>query len=121
MPGNDQQDPRIQESQRRIDGLLEKMQLAFNGEPVTMGRRELYEIALRTQCATQDRISELTEQLETSERMRHVADGHVSSLETHLRAIHRTVGKQGITSCKLCERVRGILDGSVNIFANEAT
>jgi len=92
-------DQKIQESIRRMDGLLEELKLTFDGEPVTMCRRELYETAFH---------------------MQRVARGHVSSLEAHLEAIKQAVGEYGPYSpCPECRKVRGILDGSINIFTGE--
>ncbi len=87
------------------DAVEDTLKDAFSGEPVTMCRRELYETAFRSQ---------------------RVAQGHVSSLEAHLEAIRVAVApstgenRSGLMLyLDMVRRVRGILDGSINIFSGE--
>ncbi len=57
---------------------------------------------------------------ETAQRMQRVSQGHVASLEAHLDAIKEAVSiKPNISYVSMVEHVRGILDGSINIFSGE--
>lgn len=67
-------------------------------------------------------ITEWKTMAETAERMKRVREGHVSSLEAHIEAIKAAVNARTLAvheDCRRCRKVRGILDGSINIFSGE--
>lgn len=63
-------------------------------------------------------VLRLKEEAETAQRMQRVADGHVSSLEAHIRAIRR-VASAHYPTCNGCKTILDVIEGKVNIFAPE--